>query len=205
MRFTTSSLSLTMLLSLSLKQKNFFAQKATARCCCCCLARRLSESRLSSALALLEFQFAYNIMGAACLDLDLAHLFCAQRLPGTFLGESCFPFSLAAARPRLPRAQSGIIISYFDLLFCLLFCNTFAAATAAADSLSFHFFFSSFFWQCPSFVILAADPDCALCGFLRFAPFAIIMQILFNGFCADFAELKRIKLMVKLFGVALIT
>lgn len=104
----------------------------------------------------------------------------AQRLPGTFLGESCFPFSLAAARPRLPRAQSGIIISYFDLLFCLLFCNTFAAV-AAVDSLSFLFCFISFFLAMP-FVILAADPDCALCGFLRFAPFAIIMQIFFNGF-----------------------
>lgn len=86
----------------------------------------------------------------------------AQRLPGTFLGESCFPFSLAAARPRLPRAQSGIIISYFDLLFCLLFCNTFAAA----DSLSFLFFFISFFWQCLllSLLLILIAPCAVFCG-----------------------------------------
>lgn len=91
----------------------------------------------------------------------------AQRLPGTFLGESCFPFSLAAARPRLPRAQSGIIISYFDLLFCLLFCNTFAAvAAAAADSLSFLFFFISFFWQCLllSLLLILIAPCAVFCG-----------------------------------------
>lgn len=127
-----------------------------------CLARRLS---LSS-----NFTFAYN---GRRLDLDLVVVVAAQlcrtaltvcnddfqtsrHIPGRVL------FSLLACN--LSLSLSGIIISYFDLLFCLLFCNTFAAA---ADSLSFVWvlFFGN------SFVVLAGDPDPAWCAFLRFAPF----------------------------------